>query len=576
MKKLLLIVLAIVTVLTVFGEPEWLIENVQGGKRGGILYLSATSGPKTYNPFWSQERTSSDIIDYFTDTLLHLNYTGMADRPGLASKFWNEETKEGVIYYFTLRKGLQWSDGKPLTIDDVIFSFEMAFDSKMSANGNGSFLDANNELPKMEKVGTDTVKFTYKTKYRTGFLQLGGQYIIPKHIFSPAAGDPEKFAQIWTIEQTSKLVGVGPFLVKEYKDGVRIVLERNPNYYVKSKDGVQLPYLDQIVYIIVPDTNTQRLKFEAGDFEVYGVPAESFPAIKALSKEKGWTTIVGSPNPGPSFVAFNFNAPDVKKRAWFRNVNFRKAVSYSINRKALIDNNFNGYGEETFGPEVSSSPYYNTEVDKMGYKYSLTTAKKLLEQGGFVYKGKDLYDKEGNRVEFDLSTNVSTAFWVDVGNILAESLSKLGIKVNFRPIDFNTLVTHITSDGKWDCVVLRVSGDGADPASGWNTWQLDGGLHFWNASPDVFDFVDKADYVVPESEKRLDEIFRLQAVTIDQNELDKLFKEYQKIVAENQILIHTVAQNYLVAFKSTVHIFNPKPAPLAKGVLWAPWAIWKD
>ena len=63
-------------------------------------------------------------------------------------------------------------------------------------------------------------------------------------------------------------------MVKEYKDGVRIVLERNPNYYVKSEDGVQLPYLDQIVYIIVPDSNTQRLKFEAGDFDVYGVPAE--------------------------------------------------------------------------------------------------------------------------------------------------------------------------------------------------------------------------------------------------------------------------------------------------------------
>jgi peptide/nickel transport system substrate-binding protein len=136
----------------------------------------------------------------------------------------------------------------------------------------------------------------------------------------------------------------------------------------------------------------------------------------------------------------------------------------------------------------------------------------------------------------------------------------------------------LVATGDWEAVIIGLTGS-VDPASGWNVWRLDGGLHFWNYSPevkpDMFDDALKADYVVPEYEKRIDEIMRLQVSTVDKDELHKLFDEFQMLVAEHQVLVYTVAQNYLVAYKKSVHIYNPDPNPAA-GVLWAAWNIWKD
>lgn len=579
MKKLLVLLFVLVTALAVFADTvDWAIEDV-AGKPGGTLFLSTTSGPKTMNPAWAQETSSTDIIGWVLDTLVHSSNKGLAELPGLAKEFSAKVTEDGkTVYTYVLRKGLKWSDGEPLTVDDVIWSFEKVwFNNDMTANGNAGYMDSNDQLPTINKVDDYTVQFIYNSKFRRGHESIGWTEILPKHVLEPYYNEG-KFKEAWSLADLDKVVSSGPFVLKTYKEGVRVVLEKNPYYYRKDKNGVQLPYLDQIVYIIVKDLNTERLKFEAGETDIYSPTAEEFPEIRAMAEEKGWVVRQGGPNLGSNFVTFNFNAKDPVKRKWFRNDHFRRAIAYAIDKQTLIDVLYNGLGAALYGPVSPSSGFYNPAVEDLGFRYSLARAKRELKQGGFVLKGGKLYDADGNEVKFELTTNAGNNVREEIGNILKENLAKLGIDVNFAPMQFNALVGKLVATGDWEAVIIGLTGS-VDPASGWNVWRLDGGLHFWNYSPevkpDMFDDALKADYWVPDYEKRIDEIMRLQVSAVDKDELHKLFDEFQMLVAEHQVLVYTVAQNYLVAYKKSVHIYNPDPNPAA-GVLWAGWDIWKD
>ena len=577
MKKLLVLFVVVFAALAMFADDvEWLVENVSGGQRGGTLYLTTTDGPKSLNSYQAQETSSTDILDWLFDTPMQANNKGIVSLQAMAKDFSVKETEKGVIYTFTLRKGLKWSDGEPITADDFVFTAEkIAFVNEMTANGNGAYLDDKDNLPVVKKVDDYTVSFTYtESKFRQGYTMLGGMTIFPKHYFADKVDTPEHFKQTWTVNEVDKLVTSGPFILAEYKEGVRLVLKRNPNYYAKSKDGVQLPYLDQVVYNIVPNSNTELLKFEAGESDLYGPTAKDFPQIKAEASEKGWNVVIGGPALGSQFIAFNFNAPDKYKRAWFRDVNFRKAVAYAFDKQSIIDNLYNGLGVPLYGPTSSSSGFYNPEVENLGYRFSISKAKRYLKKAGFTWNSNGkLVDKDGNIVKYTLSTNTGNTVREEIGNILADSLAKLGIEVVFRPIAFNTLVQKLFG-GDWDSIIIGLTG-GVDLGNGWNVNRLDGGLHFWNYSPETQDWVDKDDYFVPDYEKRIDEIFKEQAVTLNQDKLKELFNEYQMLVAENQILVYTVAQNYLVAYKKSVHIFNPTPSPAA-GSLWKRYCIWKE
>jgi len=573
-RKLFVLVLVVLSAIAMFAyDVEWRVEDVTGGVKGGTLYLSSTSGPKTYNPYWAQETSSTDILNWTIDSALNADQKGFSTIDMLAAEHWMEETETGVIYNFRLRKGLKWSDGMPLTVEDWAFTTEkVAFVDEMTANGAGAYKDDNDELPIMKVVDDYTISFEYNTKFRNGWTMLGGMQILPKHIFESKVTDPDTFAQTWTLEQLPSLVASGPFMVTEYIPEVRLTLEANPYFYAKTADGVQLPYLNEVVYLMVGNQNTERLKFEAGETDIYSPDAQNFPAIKAMSAEKGWNVIIGGPNLGSNFVAFNFNAQDPIKRKWFRNDEFRRAISYAFDRQSVIDNLYNGLGAAIYGPTSPTSGFYNPETEKLGLKFSISKAKRELKKGGFTWNAEgQLVDPDGNPVAFELVTNKGNPTREEIGNILKDSLEKLGIYVVFNPIQFNTLVNNIYG-GSWDGMIIGLTGSN-DPGSGWNVQRIDGGLHFWNYPPESQEWVDANDYFLPDYEKRIDEIFKKQVTTVNQEELVGLFNEFQMIMAERQVLIYTVTQNYLVAMTERVHIPNDNPNPVA-GVLWKRHLIW--
>ncbi|WP_367363466.1 ABC transporter substrate-binding protein [Mesotoga sp.] len=574
MKKLLVLLVVLIAAGMLFAAPEYHVEETWNGKPGGTFYYWGLGDPKTFNYDWAQETSSTDPLGFILGTLIEADEGGMPSLPGLAKDWWFSD--DGLTFFVQIREGIQWSDGAPFTLDDVYWTFvNVSFVPENTANGNGSYLDSNDQLPVVEIVDDTTISFTWTVPQVTALRQIGFRPIMPKHVLEEVVANGT-YPEFWTIADFDKLVGMGPFVITDYVEGVRIVFERNPYYWKVDGNGVRLPYFDKLNYELLADQNTSLLRFEAGEIDLYGPTAEQFPRLAEMAAEKGWITGVGGPALGSQFVTFNFNSTDPVKREWFRNDGFRRAFVYAMDRDAIIESLYNGLGSPLYGPVSPSSGFYNPEIEKFAYKYSITRARLELKRGGFDWlPDGTCVDANGNPVEFTLLTNAGNVVREAICNIIVDGAAKLGIKVNFRPIDFNTVVSRLT-DATYEAVVIGLTGS-VDPGTGWNVYRLDGGLHFWNYPPDYNpdDHITEDMYILPDWEKRVDEIFRLQTSAVDPQDRYDLFAEFQMLFAEYQPVVFTIAQNFLYVYKNNIKMPVEKLTP-ATGLLFQLEGWWKE
>ncbi|MGH9856992.1 MAG: ABC transporter substrate-binding protein, partial [Acidobacteriota bacterium] len=194
----------------------------------------------------------------------------------------------------------------------------------------------------------------------------------------------------------------------------------------------------------------------------------------------------------------------------------------------------------------------------------------LLTESGFVQKSDrsgrmNLYDSRGNRVAFSLNTNAGNSTRNAQAKMIVSDLSSLGIDVEFSAIEFGTLVEKVTASFDYDAVLLSLSHDDVDPASGMNTWPSNGSLHFWWPSQKT-----------PSTtwEKRIDELMFLQFSTFDQKKRKEYFDEVQRIVTEEQPIIFTVCQNVFVCINRNVKNF--RPAMAKHRTLWNADELYRD
>ncbi len=574
MKKLLVLLVVLIAVGILFAAPEYHVEETWNGKPGGTFYYWGLGDPKTFNYDWAQETSSTDPLGFILATLIEADEGGMPSLPGLAKDWWFSD--DGLTFFVQIREGIQWSDGAPFTLDDVYWTFvNVSFVPENTANGNGSYLDSNDQLPVVEILDDTTISFTWTVPQVTALRQIGFRPIMPKHVLEEVVANGT-YPEFWTIADFDKLVGMGPFVITDYVEGVRIVFERNPYYWKVDGNGVRLPYFDKLNYELLADQNTSLLRFEAGQIDLYGPTAEQFPRLAEMAADKGWITGVGGPALGSQFITFNFNNPDPVKREWFRNDGFRRAFVYAMDRDAIIESLYNGLGTPLYGPVSPSSGFYYPEIEKFDYKYSITRARLELRRGGFDWlPNGTCVDANGNPVEFELTTNAGNIVREAISNIIVDGAAKLGIKVNFRPIDFNTVVSRL-NDATYDAVVIGLTGS-VDPGTGWNVYRLDGGLHFWNYPPDYNpdDHITEDMYILPDWEKRVDEIYRLQTSAVDPQDRYDLFAEFQMLFAEYQPIVFTMAQNFLYVYKNNIKMPVEKLTP-ATGLLFQLEGWWKE
>ena len=542
---------------------EYLVTHGAIGQRGGKLVLSLRAEPKTLNPLIATDVNSREVIGVMQADLVHINRASQLTEPALAKSC--KVSKDGLEYTIELRRGLQFSDGHPLDADDVLFTFRVYLDEAIHASQRDLLIVGGKPI-EVRKLDAYHVVFRMTKPYGAGDRLFDGLAILPRHILEKPYQEG-KLAQFWPLSASpSEWAGLGPFRLKQYVAGQRLVLERNPYYWKTDAKGTRLPYLDEIVFLFVPSADAQVLRFQSGEADVITrLGAENYSVLSRQAR--GYAMTDAGPGLEYNFLFFNLNELGTKTSAeaarrleWFRDTRFRQAISAAVDRQAIVRLVYQGRGAPLWGPVTPGNKRWANPQIKHPAR-SLDRARELLRQAGFSWKGSAgsevLVDKNGNPVEFSILTNSSNADRTKMSTLISDDLKQLGMRAQVVPLEFRSLLDRVTQTKEYDACVLGLASFDADPNSDINVWLSNGGTHLWNPSQE---------HPATAWEAEIDKLMEEQLVAKSFGERKKNFDRVQQLLDENQPFIFLATPDILVGAKNTVGNFQP--------AVIEPYALW--
>ncbi len=517
------------------------------------LIVATPSGPATFN--YPLNQSGYSIFGYMYEGLINENGLTSKLEPGLAESW--EVSKDGKKIVFTLREGLKWSDGEPMTTDDIIFSYEKIYFNDQIPSGLKDILRVgiSREFPKLKKIDSRRIEFSVAEPFAPFIRYAGGIPILPAHILQESISNTDskgkpKFLTTWdTDTDPKKIVGNGQYRMLSYTPNQRVVLERNPYFWRKDAQGNAQPYIQQIVWQIIENTDTQLLNFRSGDLDTLDVSPEVFPLLKREEKRGKYTIFNGGPDTGSVFLCFNLNKGrntqdqpfvDPIKARWFATKEFRQAIGYAINRDTMTNNIYRGLGTPLHSPIPAQSPFYLSPKEGLKtYSYDLQKSKDLLLSAGFKYNAEGkLLDTEGNKVRFTLLMATGKKVREQMGTQIKQDLDKVGIQVDTQFLSFNTYLEKLKLTKNWDTYLGAFTG-GLEPHSGYNIWSTKGSLHSFNQGPQAGEPPIKG-WEVADWEQKIDDLYVKASQELDEVKRKELYAETQRIIAEQVPLLYMV------------------------------------
>ncbi|MEG4286609.1 ABC transporter substrate-binding protein [Microcoleus sp. A006_D1] len=517
------------------------------------LIVPTPSGPSTFN--YPLNQSAYSVFGYMYEGLLNENGLTSKLEPGLAESW--EVSKDGKKIVFNLREGLKWSDGEPMTTDDIIFSYEKIYFNDKIPSGLKDTLRVgiSRQLPKLKKIDSRRVEFSVAEPFAPFVRFAGGIPILPAHILqeyvtnTEADGKPKYLSAWGTDTDPQKIVGNGQYRMLSYTPNQRVVLERNPYFWRKDAEGNSQPFIQQIVWQIIENTDTQLLNFRSGDLDTLDVQPEVFPLLKREDKRGKYTVFNGGPDTGSVFMCFNLNKGrnaqnqpfvDAVKSRWFAAKEFRQAIAYGINRDAMTNNIYRGLGAPLHSPIPAQSPFYlSPEQGLKTYSYDPQKSKELLLSAGFKYNSNgELLDAEGNKVRFTLLMAAGKKVREQMGTQIKQDLGKLGMQIDTQFLSFNTYVEKLRLSKNWDTYLGGFTG-GLEPHSGYNIWSVKGTLHSFNQGASAGEPPIKG-WEVYDWEQKIDDLYVKASQELDEAKRKELYGDTQRIIAEQVPFIYMV------------------------------------
>lgn len=540
--------------------------GIETGKQGGrFTTVSFGEGPKTFNPITSNDASSAEIIGRMFDGLIGFNNETQEYFPQLLKEWYMENPKTWIL---RLRSGLKWSDGKPITADDIIFTMKLIYDPQIPNPARDS-LQIGGKPIEMEKVDDLTVRA--KLAAPTGvFHAIIGIAPIPKHIWEESYKSGT-FIQTMNINVAPEtIVCSGPFKLKRYDSGERVVLDRNTNYYKYDKNGVQLPYLDELVFTYVPDQDAMLLRFQRGEADGVVQPKpESIPdMMNPEAQKKGNYKLYDlGPGEGGSYLWLNLKQGNNKngkpyvnpvKEKWFQDEKFRKAIYLAMDRESVVRTELRGLAVLTASIESPANHFwYNPDVVK--YPYDAKMANQLLDEAGFKDRDSDgvRKDRDGNKVSFTFITNKGNKVRERAATLMSQDLAKVGIDMRPQFIDFNALVTQTADTFEYEACCLGLTGGGIHPINSMNVYRSSGHTHLWNP---------RQEKPATPWESEIDHLADEFSTAIDIQKQQEIYYKIQLIVSQNVPIFPLWSSKIFVAVRNGFG--NVKPTALSPQLLW--------
>ena len=535
------------------------------GNPGGGYRVATISEPLTFNLAIANDASSSGVLSFLFEGLTETSWLTDEVEPLLAESW--EHSEDGLTWIFRLREDVLWHDGEPFTAADVEFTFNrIIYNPDIPASSRPSFnfryLDDSSgewvEAPMSVKaIDQYTVECVLPVPFAP-FLRTMGTAIYPKHLLEKHVADGT-FADTWDINTApSEIVGTGPFTISRYIPGEQVVMARNPNYWLEDAAGNTLPYLDEIIYELVPDLDAELAMFLSGDSDTHGVLGEELARLEPLQDEGNFTIYRQGPTFGTTFMVFNMNpgsnsdtgqpyvAPE--KLAWFQSREFRQAIAHVIDKDAIINDVQEGLGYPQWASiSPAAGDFHNPDVRQ--YEYSLEQAKEILDGLGWADRDGDgvREDSGGNRIEFTLVTNAGNTVRQRVGEIIQRGMIDAGLDVKYEQVEFGELVSKLTDTYEWETILVGFTGS-PEPHGGITFWHSSEALHVWNPYQDE---------PATEWEAEINELYVRGSQELDRIKRIEYYLEAQEIAAENVPVIYTTLPERLSAIRNVFGNMTP-------------------
>jgi peptide/nickel transport system substrate-binding protein len=378
-------------------------------KRGGRFTLARNIEPLTFDPPLIADNGSEWITWNIFDTLTGIDRANKI-RPALAESW--EITNSGKTYTFKIRKGVKFSDGTPLTIEDVVWSIQRAADPKQAGFASVYDAIAHPRNKTIRALGPNTLRIELSRPYSALLGQLNisiTSSILPKKTFLK---NPKQFAL--------EPVGSGPFMLKQFAKGQFTHLVRNPHYWKPGK-----PYVDEVMIPYIPDDNTRMLKIQSG--EVDAATDVPFALIDVLKKRKDVRVLL---EPTARLEAIWLN----NKKKPLNDMKVRQALNYATDSQAIVKHVLFGYGEVA-NSMMPKQQYWRSDIKP--YPYDIQKAKSLMKQSSAP-----------NGFTLPLIGD-GTSVHQQIAQIVQASWAKIGVKVKIRNLDVGTAFTDFAAGNYW-------------------------------------------------------------------------------------------------------------------------------
>lgn len=387
---------------------------------------------KTITPLVSSDAYAANVQSYVLESLLARNPDTLAWE-GLLAKTWTI-SPDGLVISFKLRDDAHFSDGTPLTAEDVVFSYRFIMTDAIQAPRERAYLEKISAVNATDKY---TVVFTFKEPYFEALSLAGGLGVLPKHFYEPYLKNPQQFN-----ESKGLLLGSGPYKLADPKawtpDKGNVELVRNERYW-----GDVQPAYNRVLWKIIQNDSARLTTFRNGDIDSYGARPVEYQTLKqdAQITAKSQSFEYMPPVVGYSYIAWNQERAGKPTR--FADPRVRLAMTYLTDVSRIIKDVFLGYAEPALSPFSPTSKQHDPALSP--YPFDIDKAKALLKQAGYEDRNQDgvLEDGKGQPFEFKLTYFQANEDTKRMVLLLKDLYARAGVRMIPFPQEWPVMLENI-------------------------------------------------------------------------------------------------------------------------------------
>jgi len=434
-------------------------------------------------------------------------------KPRFAQSY--EFSEDRLNLTFHLRDGMQWSDGAPMTAEDVRFTWQ----AQTHPDVGWDLAYSKKRIHNVEVIDPLTVRFHFTQAYATQMLDANNGVILPKHAWGQLPFEQWATNLNWFQQ---RIVVSGAYILTTWEPGQRIVLDRNPHYFEPD-----LPKIDRVIFQITPDQDSQMAMVRAGQAHI----------VEAIHPNQAQGVI---DNQDLELLSYDFR--QFVFLCWntrlelFADAEVRRALTLGIDRQRIVDSVYRGYAKVAYSPYPSFSWVHNRDLQPL--PYNPAEARRILAAKGWVDSdGDGIVERDGKPFSFSILTGTGNQIRIDMLVLIQENLRRIGIDAQPRVVEVNSQI-ELQNKGEFEAVI---SGLGIDTSFDVSYLFQTGGLFNW------------AGYSDAEADRIQDEI----ASTIEPITAKPLYDRLQELLQRDQPLTFLYEPQRLVVVRRDLQQVDP-------------------